>query len=108
MEGEAAGTKRETPTPAQGHGVKADAAGTDERLQEVREYFRNEHDPNHPFHRIAARLRFGINVKGRVWAARGARERWAAREKFVVIVDFALLLDLEDCFDSSAAPLKAR
>lgn len=22
--------------------------------------------PNHPFHRIAARLRFGMNVKGRV------------------------------------------
>jgi len=26
-------------------------------------------------HRIAARLRFGMNPKGRIWAARGALER---------------------------------
>jgi len=29
-------------------------------------------------HRIAALLRFGITVKGRVWAARGARGRSAS------------------------------
>ena len=28
-----------------------------------------------PFHRIAARWRFGMNLKGRVWAARGALGR---------------------------------
>ena len=28
-----------------------------------------------PRHRIAARLRLLLNVKGRVWAARGARGR---------------------------------
>lgn len=49
-----------------------------------------------------------MNLTGRVVAARGALERWAAREKFVVIVYFALLLDLEDFFGSPAAPLKAR
>ena len=31
--------------------------------------------PNNPFHRIAALLRFGITVKGHVWAARGDRGR---------------------------------
>jgi hypothetical protein len=31
--------------------------------------------PNEARHRIAALLRFGMNVKGRVWAARGARGR---------------------------------
>jgi len=30
---------------------------------------------NESLHRIAARLRFGINVKGHVWAARGDRGR---------------------------------
>ena len=29
------------------------------------------------FHRIAARLRFGMNLKSLIWAARGDRERWA-------------------------------
>ena len=32
--------------------------------------------PNHTRHRIAARLRFGMNLKGRVWAARGDRDRY--------------------------------
>jgi len=31
--------------------------------------------PNHTRHRIAARWQFLLNVKGRVWAARGALER---------------------------------
>jgi hypothetical protein len=31
--------------------------------------------PNHPRHRIAARGRFLLNLKGRGWAARGARQR---------------------------------
>ncbi len=35
--------------------------------------------PNHPRHRIAALWREGMNVKGRGWAARGARERWVAK-----------------------------
>ena len=34
-----------------------------------------EIEPNPPFHLTAALLRFEINPKGRVWAARGDRER---------------------------------
>jgi len=33
---------------------------------------------NHSRHRIAALWRVGMNLKGRVWAARGARGRYAA------------------------------
>ena len=32
--------------------------------------------PNSARHRIAARLRFGKNLKGPVWAARGTRMVW--------------------------------
>ena len=40
--------------------------------------------PNYTRHRIAALLRFGINVKGRVWAARGERRRYAYTQTSVV------------------------
>lgn len=41
----------------------------------MRDRSRTKDEPNEALHRIAARLRFGVNLKGRVWAARGARAR---------------------------------
>jgi len=41
----------------------------------VREQSRSKDDPNPPRHRIAALLQILLNVKGRGWAARGARGR---------------------------------
>jgi len=34
-------------------------------------------------HRIAARLRIMLNVKGHVWAARGARMEWSSGRALV-------------------------
>ena len=39
---------------------------------------RVELSANNPLHRIAARLRFRVNLKGLDWAANGDWERWAA------------------------------
>ena len=47
-------------------------------------------------------------MKGHGWGLAAEGGRWAAREKLVVLVHFSLLLDLKDCLDPPAAPLKAR
>jgi hypothetical protein len=47
------------------------------------EQSRDVHDPNLPFHRIAARWWILLNVKSRVWAAHGDRMRSLADKRYI-------------------------